>query len=198
MADLEYTGLVWCTQVRQRPSVVSVSHTNDSRVRIDCTLGNLAAYPGYAACNPFTKNVSVRRGCIRENTSVLMAVSASGVMIPPLFIFKGKRVPSNLLHGSPPASKVKVSDNAFVDTDIFDQWIDHFIESIPAARPVLLTLDNHSAHIALHVRRKCIANGIHLMSFPPHMTHILQLPVFQVELEEDRRRLVDADTWSEY
>jgi len=85
-----------------------------------------------------------------------MAVSASGVMIPPLFIFKGKRVPSNLLHGSPPASKVKVSDNAFVDTDIFDQWIDHFIESIPAARPVLLTLDNHSAHIALHVRRKCI------------------------------------------
>jgi hypothetical protein len=54
MADLEYTGLVWCTQVRQRFSVVSVSHTKDSRVWIDCTLGNLAAYPGYAACNPVT------------------------------------------------------------------------------------------------------------------------------------------------
>jgi len=57
MADREYTGLVWCTQVRQRPSDVSVSHTNDSRVRIDCTLGNLAAYPGYAACNPVSEYV---------------------------------------------------------------------------------------------------------------------------------------------
>lgn len=120
------------------------------------------------------KNISVRRGCNRENTSVLMAVSASGVMIPPLFIFKGKRVPSNLLQGAPPASKVTVSENAFVDADIFDQWIDHFIESISAARPVLLTLDNHSAHIALSVRKKCVANGIHLLSFPPHTTHILQ------------------------
>jgi hypothetical protein len=54
MADLEYTGLVWCTQVRQRPSVVSVSYTNDYRVRFDCTLGSLAAYPGFAACKPVT------------------------------------------------------------------------------------------------------------------------------------------------
>jgi hypothetical protein len=58
MADLEYTGLVWCTQVRQRPSVVNVSHINDSRVRIDCTLGNLATYPGYTACNPVTSSTT--------------------------------------------------------------------------------------------------------------------------------------------
>jgi hypothetical protein len=120
------------------------------------------------------KNVSIRRGCNRENTSVLMAVSASGVMLPPLFIFKGKRLPSNLLHGAPAGSKVTVSENAFIDTELFDQWIDHFIANIPSARPVLLTLDNHSAHIALSVRRKCIANGIHILSFPPHSTHILQ------------------------
>jgi len=120
------------------------------------------------------KHVSIRRGSNRENTSVLTAVSAAGVMIPPLFIFKGKRIPSNLLHGAPAGSTVTVSENAFIDTAIFDQWIDHFIANIPPARPVLLTLDNHSAHVALSVRRKCIANGIHILSFPPHSTHILQ------------------------
>jgi len=120
------------------------------------------------------KNVSIRRGCNRENTSMLMAVSSSGVIVPPLFIFKGKRFPSKLLHGAPAGSRVTVSENAFIDTELFDQWIDHFIANIPIARPVLLTLDNHSAHIALSMRRKHNVNGIHILSFPPHSTHILQ------------------------
>ncbi|OWZ22806.1 Retroelement [Phytophthora megakarya] len=121
------------------------------------------------------RNVSVRRGSNRENTSVLMAVSGAGVVVPPLFVIKGKhKTPSNLLHGAPGGSRVTTSPNAFVTTDIFEEWVDHFVENIPPRRPVLLLLDNHKSHVALPVRRKCIANGIHLLSLPPHCTHIMQ------------------------
>ncbi|KAJ8566207.1 hypothetical protein ON010_g6916 [Phytophthora cinnamomi] len=120
------------------------------------------------------RNVSIRRGSNRENTSVLMEVSGTGVLIPPLFIFKGKgrKAPFNLLHGAP--GGVTLSPNAFVDTVIFSDWIDHFAKHIPPRRPVLLVLDNHRSHIALGVRQKCLNNGIHLLSLPPHCTHVMQ------------------------
>ncbi|OWZ07549.1 Jerky protein, partial [Phytophthora megakarya] len=62
----------------------------------------------------------------------------------------------------------------FLRIDIFEERVDHFVENIPPRRPVLLLLDNHMSHVALPVRRKCIANGIHLLSLPPHCTHIVQ------------------------
>jgi len=117
------------------------------------------------------RNVSVRRGDNRENTSALLAISASGSFIPPLFIFKGQALPSDFLIGSSPGSIATVSDNAFVDSEVFELWLG-FIDHIPAARAVLL--DNHVSHVCLEVRRKCVLNGIRLLSFPPHTTHTLQ------------------------
>ncbi|KAJ8569378.1 hypothetical protein ON010_g5882 [Phytophthora cinnamomi] len=52
--------------------------------------------------------------------------------------------------------------------------IDRFVENIPPARPVLLTLENHSAHIALEVLEKFKDNQIEISSLPPHTTRILQ------------------------
>jgi hypothetical protein len=117
--------------------------------------------------NLMAQEVAVQRGQDRENTTVLTAVSASGVLPPPLFVFKGKDLPSDFSVGAPPGSKATVTPSAFVDSQVFEEWVDHFIQSIPQARPVLLVLDNHASHNGLPIRRKC-------MSFPPHTTHLLQ------------------------
>jgi hypothetical protein len=120
------------------------------------------------------KSVPVRRGTDRENTSLLLAVSAAGASVPPLFIFKGTDFPSDLLDGAPAGSCGTVTSSAFVDSAVFEEWIDHFMKHVPPTRPILLVLDNHASHVGLSVQRKCIANDIHLLSFPPHTTHILQ------------------------
>ncbi|KUF94941.1 hypothetical protein AM588_10008905 [Phytophthora nicotianae] len=93
------------------------------------------------------KSVAVQIGQDRENTTVLSAISATGALIPPLFIFKGVGFPSDFLNGAPPGSKGTSTPSAFIDSDIFEEWIDHFIEHIPASRPVLLILDNHASHV---------------------------------------------------
>ncbi|RLN62867.1 hypothetical protein BBJ28_00023345 [Nothophytophthora sp. Chile5] len=77
------------------------------------------------------KTVPSKRGPNRENTSVMMAVSSSGAIMPPLFIYKGKRLRSDLLDGSPGGSKATVTDNAFMDVDVFNACLDHFMVNIP-------------------------------------------------------------------
>ncbi|KAJ8528755.1 hypothetical protein ON010_g14574 [Phytophthora cinnamomi] len=118
-----------------------------------------------------TKEVPIQRGANRENTSVLLSVSATGSLIPPLFYSKGEGLPSDFNYGSPPGSS---ATELSIDTRVFDEWIGHFLRHIPAARLTLLVLGNHVSHVALPIRRKCLANDIHLLSFPPHTAHILQ------------------------
>jgi hypothetical protein len=113
------------------------------------------------------KSVAVRRGADRENTTVLLAVNAVGSVISSLFIFKGATLPSDFLDGAPAGSCATTTPSAFIDSEVFEDWIDHFISHIPPTRTVLLILDNHTSHVGLPVRRKCVANGIHILSFPP-------------------------------
>jgi len=58
--------------------------------------------------------------------------------------------------------------------DIFRQFIEHFIKSIPSARPVLLLLDGHGSHVDLRTMERCVENGIILYALPSNTTHVLQ------------------------
>ena len=53
-------------------------------------------------------------------------------------------------------------------------YLDHFINSIPPARPVLLMLDSHKSHISYTTVDFCRDHGILLYALPPHTTHVLQ------------------------
>lgn len=109
-----------------------------------------------------------------ETTTVLLAASASGLHVPPFFIFKGVRMTDNLRENAPLLSKVSVSKNGWINSNIFLDFLRHFVENIPPVRPVLILMDSHSSHIspeALQFRKE---NDLIFVTFPSHCTHLLQ------------------------
>jgi hypothetical protein len=49
-----------------------------------------------------------------------------------------------------------------------------FFNSIPPARPVILLMDSHASHISPEVISWAKANKVFLLTFPAHITHLLQ------------------------
>lgn len=62
-----------------------------------------------------------------------------------------------------------------MDTELFQLWFTRcFIPNCGRARPVILLMDNHDSHISIPLIEEARANGIVLVGFPGHTTHILQ------------------------
>ena len=74
-------------------------------------------------------------GDTKEHISFCPTISAAGTVIPPLFIFTGKRVIVGLLEGSPPGSVAAFSETGYMRENIFKMYLNHFIKSIPSVRP---------------------------------------------------------------
>ena len=119
------------------------------------------------------KIVSGERG---QTITVVCSFSASGIYVPPAFIFPRKRLRPELLDGAPAGSVGYVSDSGFINQDLFKEYIEHFIVNVKPSEssPVLLILDNHSSHISLAVIDLCRRNHLHLLSIPPHSSHRIQ------------------------
>lgn len=111
-----------------------------------------------------------------ETTTILAAFNAVGTYAPVMVIFKGKRVRAEWLYGSPDNALVKVSDNGWINGELFVEWGKAFVSQLPKDdRPHLLLLDGHSSHVYnMEFLTYMKANNVHVMSYPPHTTHALQ------------------------
>lgn len=109
-----------------------------------------------------------------ETTTVLLAVNAAGQTGPCLTIFKGQRLSDDLKLNAPANSLVCVSPNGWMNSEIFLQFMRHFEENIPPARPVLIILDSHCSHLSVDVMKFREEKNIIFLTFPSHTTHILQ------------------------
>ena len=58
--------------------------------------------------------------------------------------------------------------------DLFAEWFQHFIKCIPLHRPVVVFMDSHVSHITPEILSKVSDNGVHLVAFQSHTTHLLQ------------------------
>ncbi|CAG8835093.1 13928_t:CDS:1, partial [Cetraspora pellucida] len=96
-------------------------------------------------------------GSSKEHVSVCPTISAAGTYIPPLLIYKGVNVIEGLLTGAsvPPGTVAAFTDTGYMHEDIFRMYIEHFNNSIPPARPVLLMLDGATSHIDLTSIKYC-------------------------------------------
>jgi hypothetical protein len=115
--------------------------------------------------------VSGERG---TTTTILCAGSASGLVLPPMMIFKGKRLSKELTTGGVPGAYYAMSENGWSNRDLFFEWIKFFVANVPPARPILLILDGHESHMSLEALQFALANGVHLLCLPSHTTHVLQ------------------------
>lgn len=111
------------------------------------------------------------------NTTMVCCVSASGQYVPPMIIFKRLRWTMELKVGAPPGALVDISETGYINSELFNKWLKHFIAVVKPneEKKILLLLDGHTTHLknieALNTARE---NGVILLQLPAHTTHRLQ------------------------
>ena len=75
-----------------------------------------------------------------------------------------------------PGSDGDANPSGWMKEDTFCKFLTHFVRNTRPTKehPVLLLVDNHFSHLSLNARDYATANGIIMLSFPPHCTHKLQ------------------------
>jgi len=99
-------------------------------------------------CKQVGKVISAEKGV---TTTIVCSMNASGNFVPPLMIFKRKRMCDRLIKGAPAGTIGVVSENGSIDRDIFVQYLQHFARHVQPseANPVLLVFDGHVSHKSL-------------------------------------------------
>ena len=63
-------------------------------------------------------------------TTVVCCFSASGSYVPPMIIFKRKRLPEELKLGAPPGSEICCNDSGWMTKELFLRLVKHFQQSV--------------------------------------------------------------------
>lgn len=124
---------------------------------------------------PATRTTS---GPGRENTTILIACSASGAKVPPLIVFKGKSIWSEWVGSKDleyPGTSYAATKNGWMEVEVFENYLQNtFVKNIGPERPVLLIYDGHSTHISIKIIEMALAEQIVILKLPPHSSHLLQ------------------------
>lgn len=109
--------------------------------------------------------------------TVICSMSAGGSYVPPMMIFPRTNMTDVLMKGAPPGSIGRAHPSGWVQTNLFTDWLKHFIEKTnpTVASPILLILDGHFSHTRnIDVIDMARSNHISILSLPSHTTHKLQ------------------------
>jgi len=87
---------------------------------------------------------SAERGVL---TTVLPCYNASGYYMPPMVIFKDKRLSDGLKSNMPDGTLVSISDTGYMNKELFQIWLHHFKKHLQdPTSPALLILEGHGSH----------------------------------------------------
>lgn len=121
------------------------------------------------------KNPSTISGDTKTQITVLACVSANGYSIPPFVIFDRKTLNPELTLGEVPGTLYGLSDNGWINSDLFYHWFNsHFLAYAPKSRPLLLLMDGHSTHYCPEAIRVAAKEKVVLYTLPPNTTHLTQ------------------------
>ena len=103
-------------------------------------------------------------------------VNAVGNTIPPFMVYPRVYFKEHMLLGVPLGTSGMAYPTGWMTSDSFVMYLKHFIRHSKCSvnHPVLLLLDNHESHMSIEGLDICKANGITLLTFPPHCSHRLQ------------------------
>lgn len=116
---------------------------------------------------------SAERGTL---VTLAMAVSATGRSLPPFFIFPRKNFKEYFLNGGPPGCTGEANQTGWMNAEHFIKFLQFFQSHVRASvdAPALLIFDNHESHLSIAGLDYCKANGIIVLSLPPHCSHKMQ------------------------
>ena len=112
-----------------------------------------------------------------STTTIIGCGSASGVAIPPYFVFAGARMRQELLAGKSAGADGTVSESGWSNSVIFRDYLEHhFLKHVPGRGedPVLLILDGHKSHVSVGLTDWAREHNIILFVLPAHTSHFLQ------------------------
>ena len=111
----------------------------------------------------------------KTQITVLACGNAAGYAIPPMVIYDRKGLNPEWLIGEVPGTAYGLSDNGWMDSELFLGWFqNHFLHTAPKARPLLLIMDGHSTHYNPTIIRKAMAENVIMFCLPPNTTHLTQ------------------------
>jgi hypothetical protein len=119
------------------------------------------------------KAVSAEKGM---TTTIVCAMSAGGIYVPPMLLFRRKNMNERLMKGCPPGSIGYPSPKGWMTNELFVKYLKHFISFVKPqpTEKVLLILDGHQSHKTVDVIDLARANNITMITLPPHTSHRLQ------------------------
>ena len=121
------------------------------------------------------KKVRYQTSGQKQQITIIGCGSATGHVIPPFIVFAAKQVNYLWTRNEVSGSRFAVSDNGWVDHDLFSFFLtEHFIENAVPRRPLLLLLDGHSTHFEPKSLQVAKDNNIVIFCLPPHTTHVCQ------------------------
>ena len=123
------------------------------------------------------KNIRTEIGEL-EHITLMLTTNAAGSVVLPYFLF-----PAEVL-SSAPLSTVddeevisSAKNNAYMDQQLFQEWLIHFINFVKKRDPNgphLLILDGHNSRIDVDTLVTAAVHGIFILCLPSHLTHLLQ------------------------
>jgi len=126
----------------------------------------------------------VNPGADRENTTVMAAVSASGVKLPPMIVFEGAHVQTTWRPNIPKNSEnypwLYANKSGWMDSSTFYRWFEEWelktrsYGDDDVLEPRLLIYDGHLSHVLYGTIELSRANKVSIIKLPPHTTDLLQ------------------------
>ena len=111
---------------------------------------------------------------ITGQITVIMAIIASGTVIPPRLFFSNNSIPYGEM-GVPGTWSFTSSKSGIIDTNRLLSWFkDAFIPFLNVKRPVLLLLDNHASHVSTQFIDLAIKENMRLLFLPAKTSLKLQ------------------------
>jgi len=133
--------------------------------------------PGKIIASKGARQVSKMTSGERGSTvTVICAMNAAEMHLPPMIIFPRKRMVDTLMNGAPPQSVGCCSDSGWTDSTLFVKWLEHFaqVTNCSVTSPQIIVMDGHHSHKTLAAILYAREHGISLITLPPHSTHKMQ------------------------
>lgn len=110
----------------------------------------------------------------RSLITIVSCMTAAGIFVAPMFIFPRKKISDTVMRGAPVGSIGKPHPSGWIQTFLFTQWFQNFVENVKPteAPPVLLILDGHYSHTK-NIELIDLAEQHHvtILSLPRHCSH---------------------------
>ena len=110
----------------------------------------------------------------KGTTTVIAAGNANGMSIPPFFVFKGARFLPDLLKNAVTGSAGTVSATGWSNSQIFKEYLEHFLRYSQGQGTKLILFDGHRSHVNPDTIAWAQSHDIVLFVLPPHTSWILQ------------------------